>query len=124
MNPGCFGIQKTSMALAAAGVLSVTIPVPGDADYAIGFLTGKAEDSSKAALRVAVTIQDQGNSYFYVPTYQSLDLLVGNGQNPMPIVNGPWFFKRATNVVVSIQNQEAATALDFFEMVFIGERRP
>lgn len=102
----------------------MTIPVPGDADYAIGFLTGKAEDASKNALRVAVTIQDQGNSYFYVPTYQSLDLLVGNGQNPMPIVNGPWFFKKATNVIVSIQNQEAATALDLFELVFIGERRP
>ena len=89
MNPGCFGIQKISMALAAAEILSVTIPIPGDADYAIGFLTGKAESAAKAALRVAVTIQDQGNSYFYVPTYQSLDLLVGNGQNPMPIVNGP-----------------------------------
>jgi len=110
------------MALAAGGILSVTIPVPGDADYLISLLTGKAEDSAKAALRVAVTIQDQGNGYFYVPTYQSLDLLVGNGQNPMPIVNGPWFFKKATNVIVSVQNQESATALDLFELVFIGQR--
>jgi hypothetical protein len=111
------------MALAFGNETSVTIPVPGDADYDIYYLTGKAEGATGAALQIAVNIADQGNSYFYTGTeYLSLDLLVGDGKQPFPIPNGPWHFKKGTNVIVKVQNQEAATALDSFELVFLGQR--